>query len=172
MVGEAEAFAVFVRAHGRSLYGTAYVLCGDADAAEEIVQDTLARLYPQWDRVIAADAPLAYVRRALVNGFVSRKRRPASRELGLWEIPDGPSGLDVGDEVTSRALLMQMLGELPARQRAALVMHYLYDMVDADIAATLGCRQATVRSLRNRGIATVRGRYATAARPDLRKEGA
>ena len=50
-------FAAFVRANSGSLFKTAYLLTGNADRAEELLQDTLARLYPRWDRVQAADTP-------------------------------------------------------------------------------------------------------------------
>jgi DNA-directed RNA polymerase specialized sigma24 family protein len=65
---EAEAsFALFVRAHTASLLRTAILLVGRADAAEDLVQDTYATVLPRWHRVMTADAPLAYVRRPLIN---------------------------------------------------------------------------------------------------------
>src|SRR3954454_11715302 len=74
-------FAGFVREHTPALVRTAYLLTGNAHAAEELVQDTLVRLYPKWDKVEAADLPLAYVRRAVTNGFINHSRRAARREF-------------------------------------------------------------------------------------------
>lgn len=159
MSEDAVAFAAFVRANSRSLYGTAYLLTGDRDAAEELVQDTLVRLHPKWARVAAAGSPVAYVRRALINGFVSQRRRAATRELPLWDLPDPPDAADVADAVSTRRTLITLLAGLPARQRAALVMRYLYDLPDTEIAAALGCRAATVRSIISRGITTLHQQY-------------
>jgi RNA polymerase sigma-70 factor (sigma-E family) len=155
MSEDAAAFAAFVRANSRSLYGTAYLLTGNRDAAEELLQDTLVRLHPKWARVVAAESPLAYVRRALINGFVSRRRRAASREVPLRDLPDLPDAADVAEAVSTRRALITLLAGLPTRQRAALVMRYLYDLPDTEIAAALGCRVATVRSIVSRGITTL-----------------
>src|SRR6476646_7352979 len=153
-----DAFAAFVRSSARSLFGTAYLLTGDGIGAEELVQDTLARLYPGWSRIAVLEAPLAYVRRALVNRFVSQQRRPMARELVVADVPETPDTRDVADEVTDRGVLSVLLSTLPERQRAALVLRYFHDLPDDEIATALGCRQATVRSLLSRGIATMRSR--------------
>jgi len=150
------AFAAFVRAHSRTLFGTAYLLTGRGDAAEELLQDTLAALYPKWDRVAAADAPLAYVRRALSNRFVSGTRRPAARELGFWELPDSAAPGDLAEAIAERRWLWQVLGGLPERQRAALVLRFFHDLDDDEIANHLDCRTGTVRSLISRGLASIR----------------
>jgi RNA polymerase sigma-70 factor (sigma-E family) len=150
------AFAAFVRAHSRSLFGTAYLLTRTGSDAEELLQDTLAALYPKWDRVIAADSPVAYVRRALTNRFVSATRRASYRDLAEWEVPDTAAPGDVADAIADRRWLWQLLGGLPERQRAALVLRYFHDLSDEEIAAHLDCRVGTVRSLISRGIAAMR----------------
>lgn len=151
-------FAAFVGTHSRALFGTAFLLTGNRDDAEELLQDTLARLYPKWSSVAAADSPVAYVRRSLANRFVSGTRSPAQRLRATWEIPDEPSDVDIARTVTDRRLLWQLLGELPERQRAALVLRYFHDLPDADIARALGCREVSVRSLVSRGVAAMRER--------------
>jgi DNA-directed RNA polymerase specialized sigma24 family protein len=62
-------FAGFVHANSGALFKTAFLLTGSADKAEELLQDTLARLYAKWEKVAAADNPPAYVRRALASIF-------------------------------------------------------------------------------------------------------
>ena len=66
---------------------TAYLLTGDGLVAEELVQDTLVRLYPKWHLVRAAEVPLAYVRRSLANGFVNHTRRASRRETAVDFLP-------------------------------------------------------------------------------------
>src|SRR5580693_7459146 len=91
-----QAFAAFVRAHTATLLRTAYLLTGSSSAAEELVQDTLVRLYPKWDKVEQADAPIAYVRRATVNGFLNGRRRPgATREFAVDMLPERWNGSDL-----------------------------------------------------------------------------
>jgi len=148
-------FADFVHENSRTLYGTAFILTRSEVAAEELLQDTLARLYPKWDRVASSDSPVAYVRRALINAFVSGQRRRL-REVSVWAVPEERAQGDVAEAVTERRAVLRRLAALPPRQRAALVMRYLYDRPDGEIAAVLDCRVATVRSLISRGLVALR----------------
>ena len=152
-------FAQFVREQTTTLLRSAYLLTGSSPAAEDLVQETLLRLFPKWDRVMAADVPMAYVRRSLVNGFLNQRRRPQSREIVVDELPerlDLGVGRDIGVDVSNRDLVWRLLATLPDRQRAALVMRYFEDLADAEIAESLGCRLGTVRSLISRGLAALR----------------
>lgn len=164
MSGDGDEFATFVRQHSRSLYGTAYMLTGSADAAEELLQATLTMLYPKWHLVAGAASPVAYARRALVNNFVSQRRKSV-HEVAMWDVTDSRSGVDVAEQATNRRLLVELLGQLSARQRAAVVMRYVHDLPDTEIAAALQCRVATVRSLTSRGLAAMQA-LAVAAEPD------
>lgn len=146
----------FVRTHARSLFGTAYLLCGDADAAEELVQDTLAALVPKWDRIDHADAPLAYVRRALVHRHVDARRRFRGRTVRLEDVAGLVAPDDRAERMDVRDTLDRLLRQLPSRQRAALVLKYLYDWPDAEIAGAIGCRPATVRTLTRRALLALR----------------
>ena len=156
--GRQQLFADFVAAHSRSLYGTAYLLTGNPDNAEDLVQETLSRLYPKWATVSAADSPVAYVRRSLANQFISSTRSRAHRDLAMWDMPDVASHVDVAANVANRSAVWQLLGTLPERQRAAIVLRYFHDLPDAEIATALDCRAVTVRSLISRGVAAMRER--------------
>jgi RNA polymerase sigma-70 factor (sigma-E family) len=149
-------FAQFVREQTATLLRSAYLLTGNSTAAEDLVQETFVRLFPKWDRVQAADAPMAYVRRSMVNGFLNQRRRPSSREIIVDEVPERIDGRDIGVEVTNRDLVWRLLTTLPDRQRAALVMRFFEDLADEQIAESLGCRLGTVRSLISRGLAALR----------------
>lgn len=149
-------FASFVREHTPALLRTAYLLTGSANAAEELVQDTLVRLYPKWHLVEEAELPLAYVRRALANAFVNQQRRAARRELAYADLPERPDQRDAFGQVADRDEIWARLAVLPERQRAALVLRYWEGLSDDDTANALGCRVGTVRSLISRGLATLR----------------
>jgi RNA polymerase sigma-70 factor (sigma-E family) len=149
-------FSGFVRSHTDDLLRTAYLLTGDGVAAEELVQDTLVRLYPKWELVAAAEVPLAYVRRSLANAFVNYTRRAARRETAVEFLPERIDSLDQPGQFDDRDALWAMLRDLPERQRAALVLRYFHDLPDDEIGAALGCRVGTVRSLVSRGLTALR----------------
>lgn len=155
-MGDAAEFAGFVRAHTGDLLRTAYLLTADGAAAEELVQDTLVRLYPKWHLVARADLPLAYVRRSLANAFVNSTRGAARRERAVEVVPDSADAVDAAARIDDRDELWVLLRSLPERQRAALVLRYFHDLPDDDIGTALGCRVGTVRSLISRGLAALR----------------
>lgn len=88
------AFSEYVAARRATLFRTACLLCGDPHRAEDIVQNTLARLYANWPRVSRADNVEGYVRRMLVNSHYSDRRRPWRREstssAGPTRLPRSP----------------------------------------------------------------------------------
>jgi RNA polymerase sigma-70 factor (sigma-E family) len=153
-------FAGFVREHTPALLRTAYLLTGNAQSAEELVQDTFVRLYPKWDRVAGADVPLAYVRRSLTNGYINYQRRAARREFAHDEVPERIDPHDAVMQLADRDEIWIGLRFLPERQRAALVLRFFEDLTDEESAIALGCRVGTVRSLISRGLATLREQMA------------
>ncbi|MGH8962557.1 MAG: SigE family RNA polymerase sigma factor [Jatrophihabitantaceae bacterium] len=165
-------FTSFVRANTSALLRTAYLLTGSASGAEELVQDTLVRLYPNWAKVQAADVPIAYVRRSVANAFVNQRRRASSRELAFEFLPEHDDPYDASAQLADRSELSQLLRELPDRQRAALVLRFFHDLPDGEIAEALQCRIGTVRSLISRGLTTMRERsmQTDAARPAPRRD--
>src|SRR5215467_11437176 len=77
---EPAGFRDYVAARQRALLRSAWLLTGDWHAAEDIVQTALVRVWPRWTRVAAAGDPDAYVRRAVINAYLSaRPRRPVRR---------------------------------------------------------------------------------------------
>src|ERR1700712_2924272 len=117
-----ERFTAFVREHTQALLKTAYLLTRNSGDAEELVQDTLAWLYPRWPQVELAEYQLAYVRKAVVNRYLAGRRRMSATEVHLD--PDRQRATDrrvVADrtaEVDERIALWSQLGELSERQRA------------------------------------------------------
>jgi len=149
-------FAGFVRENTPALLRTAYLLTGNAQQAEELVQDTLVRLYPKWDKVEAADVPLAYVRRSLSNAYINQMRRGSSREMVFEDVPERTDPYDALSQLADRDQIWAGLNLLSQRQRAALVLRFFEDLSDEQTAAALGCRVGTVRSLISRGLAVLR----------------
>jgi RNA polymerase sigma-70 factor (sigma-E family) len=144
----------FAQRCGLELLRFAYLLCGDRQRAEDLLQDVLLAMYRRYPDALPLDNPIGYARRALANANISRVRRASSSEVVVGEFPDGalPDGIDAAD----RDLLWQALRRLPVRQRTVLVMRFYVDASERDIADALGCRPGTVRSLASRGLAALR----------------
>ena len=150
-------FGEYVEARTGALLRLAYLLCGNAHTAEDIVQEALVRAHRRWDRVTRAGNPDAYVRRIVVNQHRSWRRRRSSTELTVEPSGLPPSAVgDSQDALAVRDLTWRMLHELTEQQRAVLVLRYYEDLGDADIAELLGCAPGTVRSLAARAFAQLR----------------
>lgn len=163
-------FALFVRAHTNDLLRSAYLLTGNRAAAEDLVQDTLLRLYPSWSRVSAADVPMAYVRRSLTNNFINGRRgknSPAQREYLVADTPERATPTDFAGHLADADLVQDLLASLPPRARAVLVLRFLHDLPDEQIAADLDIRAGTVRSIVSRSLTALRGELARRDRPAL-----
>jgi RNA polymerase sigma-70 factor (sigma-E family) len=158
-------FEAFVRERLPALVAFTAALCADSALAEDVVQEVLIRVQRRWSAVAGLDVPEAYVRKALVNEYLSWRRK-------LWRvIPKAevhPAGADAPDHAEAhaeRSLLADRISALPPRQRAVLVLRYYAGLTDAEIAEILGCRPVTVRGYASRALATLRvdlGRPVTA----------
>ncbi len=135
--------AVYASAY-RDLLRVAYVLTGSGAAAEDVVHDVFCRVGP---RMAELDNPAAYLRVAVVNQCRSIHRRLArAPRVGVPEaVLDG-----------RLVELQDALRTLNERQRTAIVLRYLCDLPDAEIADLIGCRVGTVRTLIHRGLAELR----------------
>jgi RNA polymerase sigma factor (sigma-70 family) len=126
----------------------AVLLVGSRPVAEEIVQDSFSVVLQRWDTL---DRPGAYLRTVVVNGcrMALRRRETERRHRDL----DPPLPVDSPDELME---LHDALRKLPERQRVVVVLRYFADRTDVEIAETLDCRPATVRSLAHRGLTRLR----------------
>ncbi|KIQ64060.1 hypothetical protein TR51_28740 [Kitasatospora griseola] len=149
---EDDAYAAFVAVAWPRHLRTATLIAGDRSRGEELLQDCLVKLYVRWRRAVADD-PHAYLRRMLVNGHISwwRRRR---RETLIAELPDRPG--TPGDEYGETDELHRALRQLPARQRAVVVLRHLEDLSEKETAAVLGCSLGTVKSQHSRAMSRLR----------------
>jgi RNA polymerase sigma-70 factor (sigma-E family) len=148
-------FTAFVAGSSRRLLGLAYLLTGDAHAAEDLLQGALERTYRRWPRLSRDGAPQAYVRRALVNGATDRwRRRRGVVEVDLTHV--SLIETDRSSELADRDALMRVVHTLPSGQRAVLVLRYFEGLSEAQTAAVIGCSVGTVKSQHSRAIARLR----------------
>ncbi|HEY8452223.1 MAG: SigE family RNA polymerase sigma factor [Micromonosporaceae bacterium] len=156
----------------------AAVLTGDRDLAHDIVQEVLARAHVRWRRIGQLDIPDRYVRRMVVNEFLSWRRRwsrvvPVGR---AGEVEDAVGRADPDPDAATvhaeRDALRAELARLPRRQQAVLVLRYYEGLTDAEIAEVLGCRPGTVRGYASRALAALRLRLAAPDGPPAVPHGA
>lgn len=126
------------------LFRFALRVARDDAEAKDFVHDAFLRAARDLSRIPAEDdAAMPWLIRVVVNLARDRHRRVRVREAfaRLWraESHDPQPALDAG------ATVRAALAELPPRQRAVIVLHHLDGEPVADIAATLGLAQATVR---------------------------
>ena len=134
----------FVSARGAALSRAAYLLTGDHQAAEDLVQETYVVLVRRWQKSGTVD-PEAYVRRILYSRFVDGWRRRRLVELP-WGAPPETAGGDEAAATTDRLTLEAALAKLTRRQRAVLVLRFYEDLTEAQAAAVLGVTTNTVKS--------------------------
>ena len=154
--GEFEDFAI---ARTPALFRSAWLLCGDRHQAEDLVQETLAKVYVRWRRPLASriDNPAAYAQTTLTRTFLSGKRRRSSTELPYADLPVSPVA-DPTALTDERFALRDALAELAAPDRVVLVLRYLEDLSVDEVAARMGTSPGAVRSRSFRALERVRGR--------------
>jgi len=146
-------YVAFVEAAWQRHVRLAMLLTGDRLLAEELLQDSLVKMYERWRKLSRLDDLHAYLRRSLVNNHTSvwRRRR---RESLVAEIPDRPvlgDGIHQDADELRRALL-----SLPPKQRAVVVLRHYEDLPERAVAEVLGCSVGTVKSQHSRALEKLR----------------
>ena len=131
------------------------MLCIDAGLAEDLVQEVLIKAHAGWGQIEGLDHPDAYVRRMIVNEFVSWRRK-WSRVIPFATVEHPVQVPDHADGYGERDALLRRLVRLPARQRAVIVLRYYGGLTDAEIAQELDCAVGTVRSIASRAVSALR----------------
>ncbi|GAA1869258.1 SigE family RNA polymerase sigma factor [Asanoa iriomotensis] len=145
-------FNEFVELRYGELLRMAYLLTGSSHDAEDLVQSALAKVMRRWHKV---DDPLAYLRRTMANEQITWWHRLRSREAVGVRAPE-PAVDDATDRVVQRQAVLSALRKLPARTRVVVVLRYLDDMSEAQVAALLGWPLGTVKSQSSRGLSRLR----------------
>jgi RNA polymerase sigma-70 factor (sigma-E family) len=144
---ERSGFEDFYRERYQRAVRLAWLLTGDADRCEDVVQDAFTRLHGRWVTIVD---PPAYLRTSIVNGCrdAARRREREQRRLRLVQAHDAVDPTDL--------VLLDAVARLPYKQRAAVILRYWADLADEDIARTLDVAPATVRSLLFRALRSLR----------------
>ncbi|WP_338695208.1 SigE family RNA polymerase sigma factor [Streptomyces sp. Q6] len=151
-------FHAFFERHHAELARLAHLLTGEPDAADDLAADALLALWHRWDRVRAAEHPVAYARgvvanlaRTRIRSAIRERRRVALFWSGRQERTDGPDVPAVVD-------VQDALRELPFRKRACVVLRHAFDLSEKDTALALGISVGTVKSQTSKGLAELERR--------------
>ena len=151
-------FEEFAQAKLQALLNFSTVLTNDRALGEDLVQDVLMRAYARWDRIGDLDQPLAYVRRMLVNEFVSWRRKWARivPRSDMTDLVESSGTVDPASSFAERLALADDIARLTRKQRAVVILRYYEDLPDDEIADWLGCAPSTVRVHARRALRTLR----------------
>ncbi|MFE6332241.1 SigE family RNA polymerase sigma factor [Streptomyces sp. NPDC057798] len=149
-------FDAFVAARWSGLLHLARLLtAGDRHRAEDLLQESLVKLWSVWARV-GEEAPEAYVRKVMARAAARSARRRWWGERPVERLPETAVPGDVSATVAERSRLEAALAQLPPKQRTAVVLRYYQDLPDRQVADVLGCPVGTARSHTSRGVARLR----------------
>jgi RNA polymerase sigma-70 factor (sigma-E family) len=139
--------ALFV-AHYDNLRRLAFVLLGDSSHSEEVVMEAFAKALSGWRVFRSVEGPAIYLRRMVINGCHSKHRRRKLEENTLHFFQrraDSPTQLEADVSASSLAI-WAAVKQLPMRQRTCLVLRYLDDLPEAEVASLMDIPVGTVKS--------------------------
>ncbi len=156
-------FELLIDQHQSMVFSLALRMTGDRGLAEELTQDVLLELDRNLERMRSGDHVRFWLRQVTMHRAVDALRRKNRRHPGWnegkWIDLEESHGLPLDSLASGNAItreLEQMMGALPERQRAAILLRYQEDMTPEEIAATLRAPVATVKSHLQRGLKTLR----------------
>jgi len=171
LAGLDPAFAAFVADSSPRLLRSAYLLSGDREAAEDLLQVTLLRTGRRWEA--AAEAPEAYAHRVLVNLLHDRRRlrrrRPVEHQLDTTAA-EHAGGVDDAARAVDRMALLDAVRGLPQRQQEVLVLRFFADLSVSETAAAIGATPGTVKTHTSRALAALRRSLADPQSPTIIKK--
>jgi RNA polymerase sigma-70 factor (sigma-E family) len=151
--GDEATFTAWAVARQHALMRTAYLLTGDYQRAEDLLQDALTKVALRWSR-LENGQPEAYARTILARDNISWWRR-RGREI-VVEAPPEPQACNDTASAERRLLVTSALNLLTAKQRAILVLRFYEDLSVPQTAQTLGISEGTVKSQTHAALARLR----------------
>lgn len=145
-------FVEFVDTRWGRLVRSAFLLGCSAHDAEDLVQATLTKCYPVWERVERSHDVDAYVYRALVNAQAKSRRRRWWGESPTETLPDSGHHPDPAELIATVATLRDAMRRLTPEHRAVLVLRFFADLSEQQAADALGVPAGTVKSRAARAI--------------------
>jgi RNA polymerase sigma-70 factor (sigma-E family) len=150
-------FSEYVENRSHALLRTAYLMVGDHQLAQDLLQEALIKTFMAWPRLRNHERVDAYVRRTIVTTSISWRRRRSFHERPSDLLPETPAADQVESLETHQVLIGHLRG-LPPRQRAAIVLRYYEDLSVAQTAEVMGCSPGAVKTHVSIGLGKLRDR--------------
>jgi RNA polymerase sigma-70 factor (sigma-E family) len=153
----APTFDDYVAVRGADLVRMAWLLTGDHQRAEDLVQTALGKAWPHWRRIAEQDDGSydAYVRRIMMTTYIAWWRRKWNAEFRTEVLPE-PTDDGDAELADLRRDVVAALAALPRGQRAVIVLRYFEDLTEAQTAEALECSVGTVKSQTARALGVLR----------------
>jgi RNA polymerase sigma-70 factor (sigma-E family) len=153
--GDLAAFTEYAEARAMTLFRTAYLMVGDHQLAQDLLQEALVKTLMAWPRLRDRDDLEAYTRRIIVTTSISWRRRRSFHERPVEALPER-SGPDAADVVVTHDAVVAALRAVPPRQRVAIVLRYYQDLTEKQTAEAMGCSVGAVKSQVSEGLRKLR----------------
>jgi RNA polymerase sigma-70 factor (sigma-E family) len=149
-----QAVTALYQRHALGLTRLAFLMLGDRQSAEDVVQEAFCGLYRAWDRMSDHANALGYVRTSVLNGSRSALRRSkrVPRPLAVPAAASAEATVLAGERQRETAAALR---RLPPRQREALVLRYFADLPEQETALAMGVSRGTVKSTTSRALAAL-----------------
>ncbi|MCX4959032.1 SigE family RNA polymerase sigma factor [Streptomyces virginiae] len=152
-----DGFREFAAGRSGHLYRSACLLVGgDTHLAEDLVRETLGRMYLRWGRISRVDNPAAYAQTVLVRVFLTHQRRRSAGDRPVGEFPEAGAPTPGSGDPALRLTLLEALGRLEPKDRAVLVLRYWEDRSVEETADAMNAGSAAVRTRTSRALARLR----------------
>jgi len=160
--GDVDAFCLLVSGHRRSMHALALRFCGNHHDAEDLSQDVFLNAYRAIDRFRGDSSFHTWLRRIMVNSFLSHKRKrilPQSKDVTEGAgYPIAGSDRTAFNNVMVQQIL-QRLEEVPARQRLMFIMKHQEGLTCEEIADYFGTSVGTVKKTLFRVVEKLRQEF-------------
>jgi len=159
--GSAEAFARLIAPHRRRIYAVCYDLTGSHDDAQDVAQETFIKAYKGLANFAANAAFSTWLYRIAVNAWIDHRRRTARHDAqDGFELDEFQDGEAQPDTLAHSAMIAEHIGRaverLSPQQRAVFVLRHYHELALAEIAASLGVTEGTVKTLLFRALKRLR----------------
>jgi RNA polymerase sigma factor (sigma-70 family) len=143
--------------HGRDVTEFAYFMTGDPELAQDIAQEAFVRLFGRFGHLRNPEATHAYLRQTVVN--LSRSHFRKRRTERAYVQREGSLRAADLDRTTEPDDALWLLQDLPAKQRAALILRYYFDLSEHQTAEVLRVTSKAVNGLVTRALHALRERH-------------
>ena len=158
--GDKEAFCSLIELHHSAIFGTAYLMTHDRGMAEDVVQESLIKMWKHIPSLRQQSSFKPWLIRIVVNEVKQQFRKKRAPVVPLDEALDIPDEVEDIETKTIRQEeqedLMKTLNKMPAEQREILILRYFSDLTVPEIAAVTGQHEGTIKSRLSRTLEHLR----------------